>query len=321
MDWIQVKITTTKEGIDPVCGVLLNLGIEGVQISDKDDFAEFLEENRNYWDYVDETLEELKEADTEVTLYLSDDALGLEEYSSVKNAMSILKNSSNGLYGELKVSSEHVKDEDWSENWKKYFKPIPVGEKILIQPEWDPIKDDTDRIVFTVNPGMSFGTGSHPSTRFCIEELEKYVSGGEEVLDLGCGSGILSVIALLLGAKHVDAVDIDPKAVDVTYENLERNNLPKDKISGMAGDATSDTELRKKLGKYDIVLANIVADVILALAEYVPSLLKESGVFICSGIIDDRCDEVEEGLKKAGLDIISVRTANEWSVICAKKRL
>lgn len=318
MDWIQVKITTTAAGIDPVCGVLLNLGIEGVEIADKDDFAEFLEQNRKYWDYVDETLENLKEADTTVTLYLSDDAAGLEQYAAVRGAMEALRRQPGAeVYGTLEVSSEHVKDEDWSENWKKYFKPIPVGKKVLIQPEWDPLQAPTDRTVFTVNPGMSFGTGSHPSTRFCIEELEKYLRPGATVLDLGCGSGILSIIALLLGASHADAVDIDPKAVEVAYENLQRNHLPRERFTAMAGDITTDSVLRERLGKYDIVLANIVADVILALADHVHRFLKPDGIFICSGIIAERCGEVADGLRAAGLQLLSVRTAEEWSVITA----
>ncbi|MEG2583569.1 MAG: 50S ribosomal protein L11 methyltransferase [Oscillospiraceae bacterium] len=319
MDWIKVVIATTAAGIDPVCGTLMNIGICGVEISDKDDFENFLDNNRKYWDYVDEELERLKDADTTITLYVGNDAEGMEQLSSVRSAMLGLKNFDEiHQYGSLNIDIQNVKDEDWSENWKKYFKPIEVGEKILIQPEWEKLNKPTDRTVFTVNPGMTFGTGSHRSTRFCIEEIEKYIRTGDSVLDLGCGSGILSIIAMLLGAGSADAVDIDANAVDVAYANLKLNHVPPDNYKVYAGDIISDDSLREKFGTYDLVIANIVADVIIALSGFVRKFMKPNGIFICSGIIIERVEEVLEALNSAGFEIIEVRKDKEWAAITAK---
>ena len=319
MNWIKVTITTTAQGIDPVSGRLLNLGINGIEISDKDDFREFLEENRKYWDYVDEELERLKDSETTITLYLSDEASGIEQYSAVCNSMNELKDmDKDNIFGSLEVSSDRVKDEDWSEIWKQYFHPIPVGEKILIKPAWEELSDSDGRTVFTVNPGLSFGTGSHPSTRFCIEEIEKHIKQNDTVLDIGCGSGILSIIALLLGAKSADALDIDPNAVDVAYSNLALNNLTKDNYNAFYGNILEDEELKSSLGKYDIVIANIVADVIIALSSFVKQFMKETSTFICSGIILERLYEVTTALTNSGLKIVEIRKDNDWSAITCK---
>lgn len=317
MDWIKVKIITTGEGIEPVSAVLDDLGISGIEISDKEDFKEFLENNRKYWDYVDEELEKLKDADTVVTLYLSDDEEGENTLGEIKNALKELKSADLNV-GTLEVTTEKVKDEDWSENWKQYFKPLEIGEKILVCPQWEEVPE-TDRKVFVINPGMSFGTGSHESTRMCIEELEKAVTEGCTVTDLGCGSGILSVISLILGAKKVRAVDIDPAAVEVSYSNLDLNGFDKERLEGFAGDVTSDKTLFDTLSenKADVVVANIVADVIIALSGFVKHFMKSDGTFICSGIIKERTDEVEAALEKAGFKIESVRTQGEWSAITA----
>lgn len=319
MDWIKVTITTTKEGIDPVSGRLLNLGINGIEISDKDDFKEFLEENRKYWDYVDETLEQLKEADTTITLYLSDGIAGLEQLSAVRNSMLELKTmDEDNRFGTLSVTSDSVKDEDWSEIWKQYFHPIPVGEKVLIKPAWETDVNAQGRTVFTVNPGMSFGTGSHPSTRFCIEEIEKHLKEGDAVLDLGCGSGILSIIALLLGAKNAVAIDIDPNAVDVAYSNLSLNGLDKQNYHAFAADVLTDEKVRTELGTYDVVIANIVADVIIALSSFVRQFMKPDGVFICSGIILERLEEVTDALTSAGFTLLEVRKETDWACVTAR---
>ncbi|MBE5039601.1 50S ribosomal protein L11 methyltransferase [Ructibacterium gallinarum] len=319
MDWIKVTITTTSEGIDPVSGCLLNLGINGVEIADKDDFMAFLEENRKYWDYVDEELEKQKDADTTITFYLSDEATGLEQLAAVQNSMAELKTKDlEHRYGTLSLHSDHVKDEDWSEIWKQYFHPIPVGEKVLICPAWEKTENSKGRTIFTVNPGMSFGTGSHPSTRFCIEEMEKYLKPEDTILDLGCGSGILSVIALLLGAKNADAVDVDPNAVDVAYSNLKLNGLSKERYHAFAGDILTDRSVQERLGTYDIVLANIVADVIIALSGIVRRFMKKDGIFICSGIICERLEEVKTALKQAGFEIMEIREDKDWAALTCR---
>ena len=316
MDWIKATITTTSEGIDPVSGRLLELGISGIEIADKNDFTEFLENNRKYWDYVDEELERLKDADTTITFYLSCGAAGIEQLNAVKASMkAFAAMDTDKVYGSLEIKSENVADEDWSEIWKQYFHPISVGKNILIQPAWEKADAPQDKCVFTVNPGMSFGTGSHPSTRFCLEEIEKYIKDGDSVLDLGCGSGILSITALLLGAKSAVAVDIDSNATDVAYDNLALNHLSKDLYTTYTGDITSDADLRGKLGRHDIVIANIVADVIIALAPYVRSFMKDDAVFICSGIILERLDEVKSALTENGLKIKEIKNDNDWAAI------
>ena len=316
MDWIKATITTTSEGIDPVSGRLLELGISGIEIADKNDFTEFLENNRKYWDYVDEELERLKDADTTITFYLSCGAAGIEQLTAVKASMKALAAmDTDKVYGSLEIKSENVADEDWSEIWKQYFHPISVGKNILIQPAWEKADAPQDKCVFTVNPGMSFGTGSHPSTRFCLEEIEKYIKDGDSVLDLGCGSGILSITALLLGAKSAVAVDIDSNATDVAYDNLALNHLSKDLYTTYTGDITSDADLRGKLGRHDIVIANIVADVIIALAPYVRSFMKDDAVFICSGIILERLDEVKSALIENGLKIKEIKNDDDWAAI------
>lgn len=319
MDWIKTTVTTTAEGIDPVSGRLLELGINGIEISDKDDFIEFLENNRKYWDYVDEELEKLKDADTKITFYLSCGAAGIEQLNAVKASLAELKAlDADGVYGSLEISTDNVKDEDWSEIWKQYFHPIPVGKKILICPAWETPKNTDGRTVFTVNPGLSFGTGSHPSTRFCLEEIEENLKPGDSMLDLGCGSGILSVTALLLGASSAVAVDIDSNATDVAHSNLKLNKLTDENYKTYTGDITSDKELRDKLGTHNLVVANIVADVIIAIAPYVRGFMNSGATFICSGIILERLDEVKATLTKNGLNITKVKCDDDWAAITAK---
>lgn len=316
MNWIKVSIETVKNGVDVISSLIDDFGISGVEISDKEDFQEFLENNRKYWDYVDEELEALKDKETTVTFYLSEDQESILE--DIKNEVMSLKTEGKEL-GTLNVITENVKDEDWSENWKKYFKPIEIGENILVCPQWEEVPE-TNRKVLLINSGMSFGTGTHESTRMCMEELEKSVKNGMTVTDLGCGSGILSVLALILGAEKVYSVDIDEEAVNVTYSNLSLNNFDESKLSGFAGDITKDENLYKILSdnKADIVVANIVADVIIMLSKYVKAFMKDDGLFICSGIIKERTDEVVEAIKSYGFVIRDVRTEGEWSVVVAK---
>ncbi len=313
MNWTEVKITTATETLDAVCDALYGIDVTEFVISDKEDFKEFLENNRKYWDYVDETLEELKTADSCITVYLSDDEEGTEILKKIKQTVENL-----GFKG-VTLHTNAVKDEDWSENWKQYYKPIEVGKRVVIVPEWEDVPD-TDRIKFIINPGCSFGTGSHESTRMCIEAMEKYMNDGDDILDLGCGSGILSVIGLLLGAKDGVAVDIDPMAVETAYSNLELNGLSREIYHGYDGDITTDEKLLAALSekKYDIVLANIVADVIINLSGYVKNFMKQTSTFICSGIIIERKDEVRLALENAGLDIIEENTEGEWCMFAAK---
>ncbi len=322
MDWIKLSISTTTEGIEAVCAVLLEQGVSGVEIDDATDFHNFLENNRDKWDYVDDELLRAHETGSFVSFYVTDDADGKETVSMVKDALCVLKSQDeNNEYGTLEISGTNMKEEDWSENWKQYFKPLNVGDKILILPEWETIDTPTDRTIFTVNPGMSFGTGAHHTTQLCIKALEKHLDNGMTVLDLGCGSGILSIISLLLGAEHATAVDIDENAVKIAVENAEKNNIDLTKYRTMAGNVTCDKELFEKISdrKYDIVLANIVADVIIGIRDIVPEFLKDDGIFITSGIIEERLDDVKSAYDESSFKAVSEEHQGGWVSLVYKK--
>ena len=324
MDWIRVTICTTTEGIEPVTGRLYQLGVTGVEIEDEKDFQEFLTENTPHWDYVDEELVKQKSGETKVILYLSANASGNETLLAVKESLRRLKELDEGnAFGRLEVSLSNISDEDWANNWKQYFKPIFLGKNILIKPEWEPLPEGSEgKTVFTVDPGMSFGTGSHFSTQLCIELMEKYLKRGGAVLDLGCGSGILSVIALLLGASHALAVDIDPNAVPVALANARRNHVDPEKYEVLAGDIVTDEALVEKIGyqKYDAVFANIVADVIIASVQRVAKQLKPDGVFITSGIIRPRSGEVLAALDAAGFEVVETGERSDWLALACQLR-
>lgn len=318
MNWITVSVFTTAEGIDSVCGCLLNAGINGFEIEDNEDFLTFLEENKQFWDYVDDELLEAKKAETRVKFYVSDNAAGKELLNHAHEEIASLRLfDTEKKFGRLEFAYENISEEDWANNWKKYFKPIKVGEKMLICPEWENLPETEGRVVFKVNPGMSFGTGTHFSTQLCIEEIEKYIKGGETVLDLGCGSGILSIIALLLGAKEAYAVDIDPNCVKIAYDNAEMNGIVKESYHVTSGNVLTESELTADLSlrKYDAVFANIVADVIIPLGKKAPMFLKENGLFIVSGIITERLDEVTASLKESGFLPVTVRTRGDWAAL------
>ena len=322
MDWIKLSISTTTEGIEAVCAVLMEQGVSGVEIDDATDFHNFLENNRDKWDYVDDELMRAHESGSYVSFYVTDDADGRETVSMVKDALSVLKTQDEeNTFGTLEISRTSMKEEDWSENWKQYFKPLNVGDKILILPEWETIDKPTDRTVFTVNPGMSFGTGAHHTTQLCIKAVEKHLENGMTVLDLGCGSGILSIISLLLGAEHATAVDIDENAVKIAVENAEKNNIDLSKYRTMAGNVTCDKELFDKISdrKYDIVLANIVADVIIGIRDVVPAFLKDDGIFITSGIIEERLDDVKSAYNESIFKPVSEEHQGGWVSLVYKK--
>ncbi len=321
MDWIKAVIYTTSEGIEPVSGRLYSLGITGIEIEDEQDFKDFLENNKQYWDYVDDELVRQKEGETKVSAYVSDNPAGYEMLAAIRSSISELKSlDTDNKFGRLDIDCSTLNEEDWANNWKKYFHPLEIGEKILIKPEWEEIKEPTDRIVFNVNPGMTFGTGSHYTTQLCIENLEKYIKPNSKMLDLGCGSGILSIIALMLGAQSAAAVDIDPNAVDIAYENAVRNNVDKSNYHVYAGNILTDENLQSKIsGKYDVVAANIVADVIIGLTPIVRNYMTDSGIFITSGIIEDRIEDVKSALLENGFEITDVTQRKDWASIVCKQ--
>ena len=316
MDWLELKIDTSHAGLDAVTYMLEQQGVTGVMIDDEADFQSFLENNRQYWDYVDDDLLAQKKGVSRVTFYLerNEDAYGT--VAAVRMAMSALKKE-HPEYAPLLLTMADVADEDWENNWKQFYKPMEIGSRLLVVPEWEEAADPT-RVKLVLNPGLTFGTGSHATTRLCLQALDTHIHGGERVLDLGCGSGILSIAALRLGAESAFACDIDEKCVDVAYENAALNGIGKDRYTVRWGNVLTDAALRQEMGAgYDIVVANIVADVIIALAPQVGKLLKKGGIFLCSGIIDDRADEVKEQLIAAGWQIEETRSSEGWfSYLC-----
>ena len=305
MNWLEVTVNAENADLDRLCSLLDGLGVGGLVIEDESDFESFLENNREYWDYVDENLRREVQGLSRVKFYLPDDEQGRSLLENIRPE--ILK-----TVRSLNVAQ--VRDEDWENNWQKYYRPMEIGKKLLIVPEWEEAPSQEGRVVLRLNPGMIFGTGAHASTRMCLREIEKYAFPGKRVLDLGCGSGILAIAALLLGCKSALGCDIDPKAPDTALNNAALSGVEADRFRVYAGDALKDNKLRSIIGetKYDLIFANIVADVIIALANDVPKWLSPEGHFVCSGIIEGREDEVREALTKSGLRIIETCNEEDW---------
>ena len=316
MDWLELKIDTSHAGLDAVTELLEQQGVTGVMIDDEADFQSFLENNRQYWDYVDEELLAQKKGVSRVTFYLERNENALGTVAAVRIAMAALKKE-HPEYAPMLLTMEDVADEDWENNWKQFYKPMEIGNRLLVVPEWEEAHGG-ERVKLVLNPGLTFGTGSHATTRLCLQALDTHIHSGESVLDLGCGSGILSIAALRLGAARAFACDIDEKCVDVAYENAALNGIGKDRYTVRWGDVLSDEALRQEMGGgYDVVVANIVADVIMGLSGSVRPFLKAGGLFLCSGIIDDRAEEVLAKLKGDGWDVFEQRSSEGWfSYLC-----
>lgn len=322
MEWIEVFVATSQMGLEPVEGVLYQCGLNGLMIHDEADFAEFLENPNREWDYVaDELVEEKQEQTTGITFFLRDNLYGREQLSQIKSALQSVKETEKELdLGSLEVTMKNVAEEDWANNWKKYFKPFPVGDKIMIKPSWEELPAQTDKIILKIDPGHIFGTGTHETTQLCMELIEKYVKKDDMVLDIGCGSGILSIASLLLDAKEADAVDIDPNAIQIAYENSDRNDIDRKRYHVKAGNILEDKELQASYSgkKYDLVAANIVADVIIALTKQVPDYIKDGGIFLCSGIITERKEDVLEALKAANFAVLDIKEKTSWVAIATR---
>lgn len=322
MKWIEMTVFTTEQGLDAVVARFDMLGIQQVIIEQgKESIEAFLKETAKYWDYAD-TDELVAGEEPCVKAYLADAGENMELVHQAEASFDALRNMDVGLdLGSLRFVVRVTDEEDWANNWKVYYKPFPIGERLLVRPSWEAVVNAEDRVVLSLDPGMAFGTGSHHTTRMCLEYLEKTVQGGDRILDLGCGSGILSIAGVLLGAQSALAVDIDPIAEKIAYENAQLNGVQRDRYSVRIGDVLTDHALRRFLGtqQYDIVMANIVASVILALLPIVPPLLRAGGTFITSGIIHERLDEVKDAILANGLAIEDVQIQEEWCAILARK--
>ena len=318
MKWRKYTIETTTAAEDFMSGMLMELGIEGIEIEDnvpltKEDQADM------FIDFLPELPPD--EGISHVSFYIEDDGsdqtdilkkvkVGLEELRSMVEV------------GSGVISSSETEDLDWINNWKKYFSSFTI-EDILIKPTWEELKEeDKDKFLIEIDPGISFGTGKHETTQLCIKQLCKYVRGKQpKVLDVGCGSGILSIVALKLGAREVVGTDLDADCMISTKENMAVNHLPEELGTFYVGNLIDDKELQKTVGteEYEIVVANILADVIIPMAPVIPDRLKKGGYFITSGIIDFKENEVKEAIEKTGLEIVEINHQGEWVNITARK--
>lgn len=320
MKFKEVIIETTTEGIEVLNAVLIKLDIAEVVIEDASVFEDFLNADNMSWDYYDESLNSMKDCPTKMKIYLGDNEQGEQELKTLKDELNNLKNENIDIdLGSLNTTVNIVDDEDWANNWKQFFKPFEVGEKLLVKPTWESVENKGDRIVLEIDPGASFGTGQHYTTQLCLEQIEKYIKPKTEVLDMGCGSGILSIASILLGAKHVVGVDIDENAVRIAKENALVNNIREDKFMLYCGNVIEDERLQDAIGfnKYDMIVVNIIADVIIEMSDCFPKFLKQGGILITSGIIEKYVDQVKDALINLGFEIKETIQKEDWVSITA----
>ena len=320
MAWLEISISTASAGITQVAEQLTAGGFEDLVLEDQVEFEAFLEENRAYWDYIDEELQEKMQGLSCVKLYLdASDVAGME---NLKALLSRLKAGDKaGQLGSLEMRVKPLPEVDWEESWKENYPPQPIGEKIVVLPYW--LADtQTDRLKVILDPGLTFGTGAHPSTQMVVEFMEVAVTPGCKCLDLGSGSGILSLTALRLGAGSAIGVDIDPKAEGIARENAAYNGFAAPEFMALTGNVTEDRAMMERLAaeEYDVVLVNIVADVIIGLAPVLPNFLTEKSLLLCSGILDSRLADVQHALEQVGLVVTQVKAKEDWRALCAQRR-
>ncbi len=311
MAWLEITIDTAAHQVEAVAQALTQRGFSDLLIEDQEEFEAFLEENRAYWDYIDEGLQKKLQGLSRIKLYLED--------TDEKN-LRRLKDYAAGAG--LALSVAPLPDVDWEQSWKENYPPQKVGRRLLVLPCWLAEDYRGDRLPVILDPGLTFGTGAHPSTRMVLEQMERLVTPGASCLDLGSGSGILSIAALRLGAERAVGVDIDPKAEDIARENAAYNGFGAPAFTALTGSVTADRRLMERLAgeHWDVVLVNIVADVIVSLAPVLPRLLGEGSVLICSGILDTRLPDVTVALTAAGLQITSTQAQEDWRCVTAKKK-
>lgn len=312
MAWLEITIHTTANSVDDTTAALTAAGFAELMIEDQSQFEDFLEQNRACWDYIDEELQQQLQGLSRIKLYL-------EEKETA--ALARLKALAEEKGWPLQV--EKLPETDWENSWQENYPAVEVGEKLIVLPYWLADGDESGRLPVILDPGLTFGTGAHPSTQMVLRAMEEVVRPGAHCLDLGSGSGILSIAALRLGAASSIGVDIDPKAEDIARENAAYNGISAPAFTACTGDVTADRTLMERLagGQYDVVLVNIVADVIIHLSQVLPRFLTEDSVLICSGILDSRLDDVTAALKKAGLVVTSVRNQEDWRCVTARRML
>ena len=316
MKWNQFRLKTTTEAEDIVSSMLADLGIEGVQIEDKIPLTQSDKEQM----FVD-ILPDIPEDDgcAYLTFYLDEDVDKQELLLKVRQELEEMRSYLN--VGECTIEESQTEDVDWVNNWKQYFHQFYIDD-ILVIPSWENVEaKDSDKMVIHIDPGTAFGTGMHETTQLCIRQLKKYVTEDTEILDVGCGSGILGMLALKFGAKHSVGTDLDPCAIDATYENMDNNGISRDQYEVMIGNIIDDKAVQDKVGyeKYDIVAANILADVLVPLTPVIINQMKKGGIYITSGIIEDKEDVVVEAVKEAGLEVLEVNHQGEWVSVTARK--
>lgn len=320
MQWIALTVRTASEGVELLCMALTQAGFDSFEVEDSGEFQTFLKTAGDYWDYVDEALAEKMRDCSLVRLYL-DSASANEQLPALRELLHRLPDEYPACdFGSLTLSMESVPDEDWENSWKESYRPLPIGEKLVVVPQWMQDGAPQGRLPIVLDLGLTFGTGEHASTRMCLESLEALVHGGERVADLGSGSGILSIAALRLGAESAVGVDVDPAAEHIAAQNAAQNGFGADRFRACTGNVVTDEALMHSLaaGGYDIVCANIVAGVLVRLAPVVPNFLKSDGIFLCSGILDEREQEVRDTLNAAGLTVTTARHSDGWCCLTAR---
>ena len=319
MDYLEVTIQTASAGIEVVASALTAGGFDSLVVEDQAEYETFLEDNRAYWDYIDEDFQAELQGLSRIKLYLEVDGTQEQQLQKLGRLLESLKKRSKKNLGSLEFTFTLLPETNWEESWKDNYPPQEVGEKLVVVPCWNP--EAKGRIPVILDPGLTFGTGAHPSTQMCMEFMESLVQPGMEVIDLGSGSGILSIAALRLGAETAVGVDIDPKAEDIARENAAYNDFGADRFSAVTGNVTEDHALMEKLsGKhYDLVFVNIVADVIIGLAPVLGRFMDGHTRVICSGILDVREAEVHAALEAEGLVIEQTRAKEDWRSLVARK--
>lgn len=317
LDWIRIIIKTNSQGQEAIGYALSQLGIQAVEIEDPFEIITAIEKKKEetqvQWDYIDEELIQNNKDEVLIKAYLAEDTPYEDKIIQIQEKINHIKSFLDIGSGEIEI--EKVNEEDWAESWKKYYKPFRLGKHIIIKPIWEEYSSaEKNDIIVEMDPGMAFGTGTHETTSMCIELLEKYLNENACVFDIGCGSGILSIVAAKLGADHVIAVDLDSNAVEASKKNIALNQL-QEKVRIFQGNLLDNIS-----EKADIVVANIIADVIIQLSNSVPDYLKNEALFIASGIIKERKDEVISVLERNGFNIIEITEKGEWCALVAQKR-